>query len=98
MKKCDLAIFVDRCFEGYQDQRPVRLIDLKEVNTKDLLNNMKESFEICRYLEDVYRQSIRPSIHLVYLFFFFLIFNSLKGMLLCLIQILSSLDMFYPRL
>ena len=43
MKKCDLAIFVDRCFEGYQDQRPVRLIDLKEVNTRDLLNNMKES-------------------------------------------------------
>ena len=27
MKQCDLAVFADRCFEGYQDQRPVRLLD-----------------------------------------------------------------------
>ena len=65
MKKCDLAIFADRCFEGYQDQRPVRLIDLKQVKTDNLLESMKEAFEICRYLEDVYRQDIRPSIQLV---------------------------------
>lgn len=65
MKKSDLAIFADRCFEGYQDQRPVRLIDMKEIDTTNLLMNMKEAFEICRYLEDVYRQEVRPSIKLV---------------------------------
>ena len=33
MKKCDLAIFVDRCFEGYYGERPVRLLDFQPVKT-----------------------------------------------------------------
>ena len=62
MKACDLAVFVDRCFEGYKGDRPVRLIDFSPVDSTNLLTNMKEAFEICRYLEDLYRQKVRPSI------------------------------------
>lgn len=32
MKQCDLAVFADRCFEGYQEQRPVRLLDFQPVD------------------------------------------------------------------
>ena len=32
MKQCDLAVFADRCFEGYQDQRPVRLLDFQPID------------------------------------------------------------------
>ncbi|KAK8802827.1 hypothetical protein WA171_006498 [Blastocystis sp. BT1] len=62
MKQCDLAVFADRCFEGYQDQRPVRLLDFQPIDQTNLLTDMKESFEICRYMEDVYRKKIRPSV------------------------------------
>lgn len=62
MKDCNLAVFVDRCFEGYQGDRPVRLIDFSPVDSSTLLTNLKEAFEICRYLEDCYRQQIRPNI------------------------------------
>ena len=50
VKDCDLAVFADRCFEGYQGDRPVRLIDFSPVETANLLANLKEAFEICRYL------------------------------------------------
>ena len=62
MKDCDLAVFADRCFEGYKGDRPVRLIDFSPVDNANLLTNLKEAFEICRYLEDCYRQQVRPGI------------------------------------
>ena len=62
MRRCDLAVFVDRCFEGYKGDRPVRLIDFQRVDTSNLLMEMKEAFEIARYLEDMYAQSVRPGI------------------------------------
>lgn len=62
VKDCNLAVFADRCFEGYQGDRPVRLIDFSPVETANLLANLKEAFEICRYLEDCYRQKVRPGI------------------------------------
>lgn len=62
MKLCGLAVFADRCFEGYQGARPVRLLDLQAVDAGNLLSRQKEAFEIARYLEDLYAQRIRPSI------------------------------------
>lgn len=62
MKLSGLAVFADRCFEGYQDARPVRLLDFQPVEAANLLSRLKEAFEIARYLEDLYAQRIRPGI------------------------------------
>ena len=52
MKAGGLAIFCDRCFEGFAGSQPVRLLDLQEKDVSDLLTRMKEAFEIARYLEE----------------------------------------------
>ena len=65
MKAGGLAIFCDRCFEGFAGSKPVRLLDLQEKDVSDLLTRMKEAFEIARYLEDVYRRRLRPGVKIV---------------------------------
>ena len=62
MRLCGLAVFADRCFEGYKGARPVRLLDLRAADAGNLLSRLKEAFEIARYLEDLYAQRIRPGI------------------------------------
>lgn len=94
MKAGGLAIFCDRCFEGFAGSQPVRLLDLQEKDVNDLLTRMKEAFEIARYLEDVYRRRLRPGVKIVGCGG--KVRNSLRDMRRCRIRTVSSLGMCCP--